>query len=94
MGVETKTTECCLYSVCGMENCSVGYDSVLRFSVWEYRDGYRDQIFLISACIQNHITAEYLDCDFVGVRMVTFLFGMGVEWLSVICVEKVRWVLK
>ena len=45
-------------------------------------------------CIQNHITAEYLDCDFVGVRMVTFLFGMGVEWLSVICVEKVRWVLK
>ena len=21
----------------------------------------------------------YLDCDFVGVRMVTFLFGMGVE---------------
>ena len=45
-----------LYSedVCGMENCSVGYDSVLRCSVWEYRDGYRDQIFLISACIQNH----------------------------------------
>ena len=46
-----------------------------------------------------------LDCDFVGVRMVTFLFGIGVEWLersifcfvqwlSVICVEKVRWVLK
>ena len=28
-------------------NCSVGYDSVLRCSVWEYRDGYRDQIFLI-----------------------------------------------
>ena len=50
MGVETKTTECCLYSVCGMENCSVGYDSVLRFSVWEYRDRYKDQIFLISAC--------------------------------------------
>ena len=24
----------------------------------------------------------YLDCDFVGVRMVTFLFGMGVEWLG------------
>ena len=58
-----------LYSedVCGMENCSVGYDfvlrcsvgydSVLRCSVWEYRDGYRDQIFL----------------------MVTFLFGMRVE---------------
>ena len=22
---------------------------------------------------------EYLDSDFVGVRMVTFLFGMGVE---------------
>ena len=45
--------------------------------MWEYRDGYRDQIFLISACIQNH-----MDCDFVGVRMVTFLFGMGVEWLG------------
>ena len=23
-----------------MENYSVGYDSVLRCSVWEYRDGY------------------------------------------------------
>ena len=23
--------------VCGMENCSVGYDSLLRCSVWEYR---------------------------------------------------------
>ena len=44
---------------CGMENCSVGYD------------GYRDQIFLISACIPNHHIVEYLDCDFVGVRMVT-----------------------
>ena len=42
---------------------------------------YSDQIFLISACIQNHIV-EYLDCDFVGIRMVTFLFGMGVEWLG------------
>ena len=52
----------------------MGYDSVLRCSVWEYRDGYRD---LISACIQNHIIVEYLDCDFVGVGMV--LFGMGVE---------------
>ena len=50
--------------------------------MWEYRDGYRDQIFLISACIQSHIFVEYLDCDFVGVRMVTFLFGMGVEWLG------------
>ena len=31
-----------------MENyCSVGYDSVLRCSVWEYRDGYRDEIFLM-----------------------------------------------
>ena len=59
--------------VCGMENYSVGYDSVLRCSVWEYRDGYRDHI---SACIQNH---EYLDCDFVGVRMV---FWMVVEWLG------------
>ena len=37
-----------------MENYSVGYDSVLRCSVCEYRDGYRDQIFLISACIKNH----------------------------------------
>ena len=63
-----------LYSedVCGMENCSVGYDSVLSCSVWEYRDGYRDQIFLISACIQNHIIVEYLDCDSVGVGMVNF----------------------
>ena len=60
--------------VCGMENCSVRYDSVLRCSVWEYRDGYRD---LISACIQNHHIG-----DFVGVRMVTFLFGIGVEWLE------------
>ena len=60
----------------------VGYDSVLRCIVWKYRDGYRDHIFLISACIQNHIYAEYLDCDFVGVTIVTFLFGMGVEWLG------------
>ena len=57
----------------------MGYDSVLRCSVWEHRDGYRDQIFLISACI--HIV-EYLYCDFVGVRRVTFLFGIGVEWLE------------
>ena len=28
------------------------------------------------------IIVEYLDCDFVGVRMVTFLFRMGVEWLG------------
>ena len=47
-----------------------------------YRDGYGDQIFLISACIQNHHIVEYLDCDFVGVRMLTFLFGIGVEWLE------------
>ena len=33
----------------------------------------------ISACIQS---VEYLDCDFVGVRMVTFLFGKGVEGLD------------
>ena len=52
---------------CGMENCSVGYDSVSKCSVWEYSDGYRDQIFLISACIPNHHIVEYLDCDFVGV---------------------------
>ena len=74
----------------GMENCSVGYDSVLRCSVWEYRDGYRNQIFLISACTQNHHVVEYLDCDFVGVRMVTFLFGIGVEWVersSIFCFE-------
>ena len=44
--------------------------------MWEYRDGYRDQIFLA------YIYTLYLDCDFVGVRMVTFLFGMGVEWLG------------
>ena len=41
-----------------MENYSVGYDSVLRCSVWEYRDVHRDQI---SVCIQNHIIVEYLD---------------------------------
>ena len=29
------------------------------------------------------IIVEYLDCDFVGVRIVTFLFRMGVEWLGV-----------
>ena len=28
------------------------------------------------------IIVEYLDCDFVGVRMVTFLFRMGVESLG------------
>ena len=37
---------------------------------------------IISACIQNHSIVEYLDCDFVRVRMVTFLPGMGVEWLE------------
>ena len=57
----------------------MGYDSVLRCSVWEYRDGYRDQIFLISACIQNHNIVEYLDCDFVRVRILS---EMGVEWLE------------
>ena len=41
--------------------------------MWEYREGYRD---LSSACIQNHIV-EYLDCDFIGVKMVTLLFGDG-----------------
>ena len=48
--------------------------------MWEYRDGYRDQIFLVSA---NHIIVDYLDCDFVGVRMVCLgkngLLGTGVE---------------
>ena len=29
-------------------------------------------IILLNICI----------CDFVGVRMVTFLFGIGVEWLE------------
>ena len=48
--------------VCGM-NCSVGYDSALRCSVWE-------------SLVHDHIIVE---CDFVGVRIVTFLFGMGVE---------------
>ena len=75
----------------GMENRSVEYDSLLRCSVWEYRDRYRDQIIvLINACIQNHIIVEYLDCDFVGVRMVTSLFGMGVEWLDAYFVLNVR----
>ena len=36
--------------------------------MWEYRDGYRDQIFLVTACIQNHHTVKYLHCDFVGVQ--------------------------
>ena len=34
--------------------------------MWEYRDGYRDQIFLINACIQNLI--------------VELLFCFGWEW--------------
>ena len=46
-------------------------------SIGTDRDGYRDQIFLISACIQNQIIVEYLDCDFVGVRMVTFSVSDG-----------------
>ena len=45
--------------------------------MWEYRDGYRDQIL-----VHPYRIILYLDCDFVGVRMVTFLFGMGVEWLG------------
>ena len=53
----------------------MGYDSVLKCSVWEYRDGYRDQILVHAYRI--------VDCDFfVRVRIVTFLFGMGVEWLG------------
>ena len=28
------------------------------------------------------IIVECLDCDVVGVRMVTFPFGMGVGWLG------------
>ena len=43
--------------------------------MWEYRDGYRDQI----VHAYRIIILLYLDCDFVGVRMV---FGMGVEWLG------------
>ena len=33
---------------------------------------------VMSVCIQNCIIVECLDCDVVGVTMVTFL---GVEWL-------------
>ena len=52
-----------------MEKCSVGYDSVVCGSIG---------ITLVHA----YRIILYLDCDFVGVRMVTFLFGMGVEWLG------------
>ena len=45
--------------------------------MWEYRDGYRDHSLVHAYRII--IIVEYLDCDFVGVRM---LFRMGVEWLG------------
>ena len=37
---------------------------------------------LVHSLVHAYIIVEYLDCDFVGVRMVTFLFGIGVEWLD------------
>ena len=60
--------------------------------MWEYRDGYRDKNSLVHA-----YRIILLDCDFVGVRMVAFLFGMGVEWLGekhAYYVLNVRFVLK
>ena len=50
----------------------MGYDSVVCGSIGT------DIGIIISACIQIILGL----CDFVGVRMVTFLFGMGVEWLG------------
>ena len=32
---------------------ALGNGCVLRCSVWEYRDGYRDQVCVMSVCIQN-----------------------------------------
>ena len=51
----------------------MGYDSVVCGSI-----GTDIGISLVHA----YRIILYLDCDFVGVRMVTFLFGMGVEWLG------------
>ena len=38
--------------------------------------------YLLVHAYRNHIIVENLDCDFVRVRMVTFLSAMGVEWLE------------
>ena len=57
----------------------MGYDSVLRCSVWEYRTDIGIKYFSLVHAYGIIIIVEYLDCDFVGVIMV---FRMGVEWLG------------
>ena len=52
----------------------MGYDSVLRCSVWT--DIGIKYFSLLHAYRIIIIIVEYLDCDFVGVRMVCF----GWEW--------------
>ena len=59
-----------------MKKCSVGYDSVVCGSIGT------DIGIKYFSLVHAYRIILYLDCDFVGVRMVTFLFGMGVEWLG------------
>ena len=54
----------------------MGYDSVVCGSIGT------DIGIKYFALVHAYRIISYLDCDFVGVRMVTFLFGMGVEWLG------------
>ena len=53
-----------------------GYDSVVCGSIGA------DIGIKYFSLVHAYRIILYLDCDFVGVRMVTFLFGMGVEWLG------------
>ena len=69
--MERKKVECCLYSTARMFvewRISVGYDSVLRCSVWEY---IGIKYFSLVHAYRIIIIVEYLDCDFVGVRTVS-----------------------
>ena len=54
----------------------MGYDSVVCRSIGT------DIGIKYFSLVHAYRIILYLDCDFVGVRMVTFLFGMGVEWLE------------
>ena len=54
----------------------MGYDSVVCGSIGT------DIGIKYFSLVHAYRIILYLDCDFVGVRMVTFLFGMGVEWLG------------
>ena len=54
----------------------MGYDSVVCGSIGT------DIGIKYFSLVHAYKIILYLDCDFVGVRMVTFLFGMGVEWLG------------